>query len=188
MLLFPVKLGHFRNFTTALGSAVCVAASGCGYRPAYSAEAPVRLSVAAAPASTPHLEAIQSAVAGARAELSRVGALQGGTGYPRMMIEVARVDEVAAGIESAFVDGTDRPLATASAIGVVARAWIVRGEGAEPERDTGDVRRVVTVAQGSDPVAGGYAYDAAVRAAARRTGEALARRVLGTAEPGVEPM
>ena len=158
---------------------------GCGYRSPYDAASVARLSVAPAPMKTPHFEALQAALSGVRAGLSQAGALESGTSFPRVVVEVLRVDEVAAGIQAA--DG-ELPLARGSAVGVVARAWIVRGPGGEPDNATGDVRRVEYVGQGSEPMTGEYAYTSAVRSAARRVGEALARRILGAAEPGNDPM
>jgi hypothetical protein len=130
------------------------------------------------------MDVVQSVLAGTRAGLSAAGALRSGSGYPRVVVEVIRVDEVAEGIR----DTTSGPLARGSGVGVTARAWLERFQGAGPERDTGDVRRVTTVAQDRDSERSANAFSDGGRAAGRRVGEALARRLLGEAEPSVEPM
>ncbi len=176
-----LKLLCFTLTIAALGS------SGCGYRSAYAPASSPRLSVAAAPMKTPHFEALEAALSGVRAGLSQAGSLEPGSGFPRVVVEVLRVDELPTGI-AASGEGQSPPLARGSAVGVVARAWIVEGPTKKPVNDTGDVRRVESVAQGAEPMASEYAYASAVRSAARRVGEALARRILGAAEPGTDPM
>ena len=184
ILLFPVKLGP--RSQVVLAALAAAHASGCGYRsavmmtPSYEG----RLSVVAAPFFTPHPEAAASALFGAREELSSAGAL-GGQRYPRLVVEVVRVDELPAGI--AAPEG-GLPLGRGSDVGVTAHGWIEAEEGSPPSHDTGDVRRVETVAQGSDPVAASVAAADAVRSAAREAGRAVARRALGLAEPAIEPM
>jgi len=183
MVLFPVKLGLLSPVVLA---ALC---ASCGYHAAYGRGEPhFRLSVSGSALASPHPEAIQAALAGARAELARSGALASGGGYPKLVVEVLRVDEVAAGIAATSSPGGTVPLARASAIGVSGHAWMVEREGAEPSRDTGDVRRLETVAQGEDSVGGDAAVRDAAISAARGLGEALARRALGIAEPSVAPM
>lgn len=187
MLLFPVKLGPGRAARSphlAVASALLLAA--CGYRSAYASGAPdERLTVAGAELASPHVAALEAALAGTRAELLRHGALAAGTAYPRVVVELVRVDEVGVGIRATPGPG---PLATGASVGVTARAWVVARAGAEPERSTGDVRRIVTVAQGGDALADREAFEEAALAAARLTGEGLASRVLGIVEPAVEPM
>ena len=190
-LLFPVKLGPFQ--TLLRRAVVLVVASalgaGCGYRAAYGNDAnSTTFSVVAAPFTTPELEVVQSVLAGARGELSRVGALAPGSSYPELVVEVLRVDEVASGIRATPTAAGSLPLAASSSVGVVVRGWIVQAPGASPSRDTGDVRCVETVAQGDDPSRSGYAAEEGARAAGRRAGEIVTRRALGFAEPSVEPM
>jgi hypothetical protein len=185
-VLFPVKPATWA--AVIMGFA---ATSGCGYHAAYGGEdRPLRaLTVGAAPARAADIGALSALLAGARRELSRQSALRGGSGYPRLVVELVRIDEVAAGIAALpGPDGASAPLARASAIGVTARAWVEERTGAPRSRDTADVRRVETVMQGSDALAGMVAYEEASRAAASRVGEALARRALGIVEPSVDPM
>jgi hypothetical protein len=183
ILLFPVKLGPPSR--AVLAALVAVHASACGYRSAILAPSYTgRLAAVAAPFSTPHPEAAAAAMFGAREELSSAGLL-GGQTYPRLVIEIVRVDELPAGIAA---PGAGGPLGRGSDIGVTAHGWIEESAGAAPSHDTGDVRRVETVAQGSDAVAASVSADEAIRSAAREAGRAVARRAIGLVEPAVEPM
>lgn len=184
-VLFPVKLARSTANVLAL-----VLATACGYRFANdAADVPPRgYSVSAVPARAPYLDALAAALAGVRAELGREGALRAGSGAPRLVVELVRVDEVASGIAATDVGGATLPLARAAAIGVTVRAWVEERAGALPSRDSGDVRRIETVAQGGEVLGGSVAQGEAARAAARRAGAAVARRVMGLAEPGSEGM
>ena len=193
-LLFPVKLGRLTPFVhgrgrsarTAFAFAGGMFVCACGYRSALSNDALAgkRLSVVAGAATSPHPEALQSAVAGARAELAREGAL-GGAPFPRLVVEIVRVDELPAGMAAPRNEG---PLARGSDVGVTVRAFIEEREGAPAAHDSADVRRVETVAQGAESLPSGVAAADAIRSAARAAGSAAARRVLGTSEPSIEPM
>jgi hypothetical protein len=88
--------------------------------------------------------------------------------------------------------GAPVPQARATDVGVVARAWLVRAAGGEHERDTGDVRFLVETAattagdatpSASAPAVDALRHDDAVRAAGRRAGIRLARRILGEPAP-----
>lgn len=166
------------------------ALTSCGYEPVYSTQRPeVRLSVHAAPYGAPHVEAVAAAVSGVRRSLSAAGVLEPGDGYPRVMVEVVRVDEKAAGIiaeESA--DGVERPSGRAASLGVVGRAWVEEVERGPHTRDTGDVRRTATYAVGASAVAEEPRYETALRSAAHALGQALGRRILGEPETTLEPL
>jgi hypothetical protein len=166
-----------------------VAAASCGYRAEYGGAPPeARLTLTAAPALVARPEAVQAALAGVRHELSAAGALRAGKGYPRVVVEVLRVDELSGGVARAETDAGAIPLARGSAVGVVARAWVQEHAGAPPARDTGDMRRVQSYASGGDAVLEGQRHSAAIRAAARELGRALGRRLLGHPEPATEPL
>lgn len=182
ILLFPVKLGPLLRVVIAAFVAAWV--SGCGYRSANTPSVEGRLSVVEAPFATPHPEAAAEAVFGAREALSSAGVL-GGAGFPRLVVEVVRVDELPAGI---VAPASGSPTGRGADVGVTARGWVEAREGDAPSHDTGDVRRVETVAQGSDSVAGSVFLGDAVQAAAREAGRAVARRAIGLAEPAIEPM
>jgi hypothetical protein len=182
-LLFPVKPG-----TLVLVLIGIFLGFGCGYEPVHEARSGERLRVASVPSKVARADAVQEVMAGARAELSRSGALAPGSGYPRMVLEVLRVDEKSTGIAAPEPLAGPHPLARGSSVAVVGRAWVEPGRGAVATRDTGDVRRVERYASEADARIEAMRHDEAVRAAARELGRALARRVLGLPEPDVEPM
>lgn len=174
--MFPVKR-VWPSVAKALSFALLC--TSCGYRSlnANHDTPDSRLAVTPAPLRSPQGFALEAAVAGARLELGRAGALKS-SGYPRLVVELVRVDESSAGIAAV----ADAPLARGSAVSVVVRGWVESSFEATPERDTGDVRRVervATTAVGADSQRNAQA----VREAARAAGEALARRVLGEPEP-----
>jgi hypothetical protein len=174
--MFPVKrVGA--TAATCLG--IALICTSCGYRSLNAAhDTPEsRLSVAPAALAAPEGFALEAAVAGARRELGRAGALKS-SGYPRLVVELVRVDETSSGI--AALD--DRPLARGSVVAVVVRGWVERSAGAERERDTGNVRRVERFSTAT-PSADSQRHLEAARAAARAAGGAIARRVLGEPEP-----
>ncbi len=164
--------------------------SGCGYEPVYSTERPeIRLTVHAAPYGAPHLEAVAATVSGVRRSLSSAGVLRPGDGYPRVVVEVVRIDERAAGVVAAdAADGEARPTARAAALGVVGRAWIEEVERGPRTRDTGDVRRTATYAAGPTTLSEQPRYEAALRGAGHALGQALGRRILGEPETTFEPL
>jgi hypothetical protein len=154
-------------------------ASGCGYRPVYGGGIQERLHVKLVRTLVPDAIASDEVASGVREELARQGALDAGDGYPRVEIEVLRADEVSEGIRA----GTG-PLARATDVAIVGRAWVVRSPGAAPERDSGDMgaEEVISadVNEGAlDPRASGFHHADALRAAGRRLGSKLARRVTG---------
>jgi hypothetical protein len=132
--------------------------------------------------------AVQAALAGARSELSRRGALESGSGYPRVVIEVLRVDEQALGIAVPPPGAREHPLARGTSIAVVGRALLIEGPAAPPARDSGDLRRVERFDASPDRLTEAANREQAVRSAARRLGRALARRVLGDPEPENEAL
>jgi hypothetical protein len=75
-----------------------------------------------------------------------------------------------------------RPIARGTRIGVLARAWVERTDGGPKERQTGDLRAVEVMSVESDARLEALRLDDASRAAARRLGERLARRVMGEPE------
>jgi hypothetical protein len=156
--------------------ALAVGLAACGYRPLHGAVPEgERLAVAAAPAVDVDAAVLAEVEAGVRSALSRAGALRGGGGWPRVVVEVLRVDASGEGI--ALSAGAPRARATRAA--VVARAWVERAPGAPRERDTGDLR-ASDVSAVAESAAAELLADASARAAvARRLGERLGRRVAG---------
>jgi hypothetical protein len=158
---------------------LCVAS--CGYRALYATDAP-RLHVKLVRTLVPDAIASDEVASGAREELARAGALEGGDGWPRVEIEVLRADETSEGV--AF--GPSGPVARGTGVAVVARAWIAPAPDAPPAADTGDVRAEDSIAvdvrdsvPAADPRASTFHRADALRAAARRLGRSLARRVIG---------
>ncbi|HEY5958254.1 MAG TPA: hypothetical protein VIV60_16935 [Polyangiaceae bacterium] len=165
------------------------ASVGCGYHPAYGGPRPSgRLTVVAAPSRAPEGGALAALLSGVRGELSRAGVLAPGSAYPRLVVELVRVDE--RGTAQTLLrqaDGNQLPIASGALVGVTARAW-VESEPSRVERDSGDIRR--TAAFGTEANAGldAATREAALQSAGRATGEAIGRRVLGEVEVTQEPM
>jgi hypothetical protein len=133
------------------------------------------------------MAAVQAVISGTRRGLSQAGVLRPGRAYPVVVVEVLRVDEKVTGI-LAPAPGEPAPLGRGSAVGVVARAWVVEHSGAHPSRDTGDVRRVVRYGNATEPRLDQVRFDQAVEKAGRELGQVLARRILGEPVPLAAPM
>lgn len=164
----------------------------CGYHAVYATEAPARLHVKLVRSLLPDAVAGDEVASGVREQLAREGALEPGDGWPRAEIEVLRADEVSEGI------GVSRgaPAARGLDVAIVARAWIAPAPGAAPLHDTGDMRaadliavdQAPTGALAPDPRGAGFHQADALRAAARRLGQKLGRKLLGhpaTSEDGL---
>jgi hypothetical protein len=131
---------------------------------------------------------------GAREELARNGALEGGEGYPRLELEVLRSDESSEGITASPGPG-GAPVARATSVSLVARGWVVEQRGAEPQRDSGDLRAEASIAVDEngavpDPRASSFHAADALRSAARRVGSRVARRIMGlpaATDPTTDP-
>jgi hypothetical protein len=169
------------------GLLCCIAwcSGGCGYRPLLGPGAGDPLSVKVVRTLVPDAVASDEVAAGIRDEFARAACLAPGAGYPRVEVEVLAEDEGSRAI--AAVAG--EPVARATAVGIVARAWIVRQAGAAPEADTGDMRaeEVIAVDETAgvrDPKASALHTDDGLRAAARRLGQHLARRLMGLPASG----
>jgi len=156
--------------------------ASCGYQPVHSVRDPLGpFAVVAGPVHAPDAALAAEVAAGARAELARAGEL-GDRGAPAALeIELLRVDETSEGIALA---SPGLPLARAVRVAALGRARLRRTGSAAVERDTGDVRASEAVARGAAAAPGLVLRDEAGRAAARRLGEVLVRRLLGFAEPG----
>jgi hypothetical protein len=166
----------------------------CGYRPLYAGDrGDERFVVVGTTALVADASVVAEIEAGVRSGLARGGALRGGNGYPRVVVEVLRLDTTSEGIQA--LPGATRgttagglpiapagplaPLARGTRVGVLARAWVERVPGGAHERDTGDLRAVDVMRAEDDARLEALRLDDASRAAARRLGERLARRVLG---------
>jgi len=152
--------------------------SGCGYHAVYGSSEGPRYEVVAGRVMTSSFEVVQQATAGVRSELGPAGAL--GTGYPRVVVEIVRIDERSIGARAA---GNPTPLARGTEIVVVGRAHILERPEGPPTRATGDISRAAQFAAGTTSSADAAARSRAVRDAARSLGKALGRAVLGLPEP-----
>lgn len=164
--------------------ALALALAGCGYRLVHAPADPLGpFVVVSGRVYVPDASAISSAEAGARAELARAGELAPGGAGARLELEVLRVDETSEGI--ALTPGkAGLPLARGVRITVVGRARLRRAGSDVVERDTGDVRASEVAARSDSAGMGSLVRDELGRAAGRRLGEALVRRLLGVPEPG----
>ncbi len=152
--------------------------SGCGYQPIYGGSNGQRYEVVTGRVGTSSFEAAPQVADGVRSELGPAGAL--GSGFPRVVVEVLRVDERSIGVRSTSNTG---PLARGSELTVVGRAYVLERAEAAPSRDTGDISRSTQFAAGTTPSADAASRSRAVRDAARSLGKALGRALLGLPEP-----
>ncbi|CAN5229787.1 hypothetical protein BH09MYX1_BH09MYX1_12190 [soil metagenome] len=164
--------------TGSLVLAVVLLAS-CGYRSVYAVPSE-KLHVHLARVTIADAAAAVEVENGAREYLAREGALASGEGYPRLEIDVLRIDETSEGI-AATPAGT--PQARATRLGVLGRATLVPRAGEAVSVDTGDVRAADLVTVPSDPGAELVGRADSLRAIARKLGQKLAARALGHASP-----
>jgi hypothetical protein len=165
-----------------LWAALATSAVGCGYQAVYARPGSFHLSVGAGQILVPEVDAVQAALSGARAELAAAGRLAPASGYPRLAVDLLRVDEVSRGVHVQ----AGQPMASGMGVAVVVRGRVLLGPEQEATLDTGDVRRAVQLAGDADPRADSAVYDQAVRAAAERAGRAAARVAMGIPEPNDE--
>ena len=135
-------------------------------------------------ATTFHRTADVTQIDHLRSELAAAGLLASGAQYPRLVIDVLRVDELSRGIHVQ----AGQPRAAGMSIALTVRGRIFRAENQEPTLDTGDLRRAVQLSGDADPRADSAAYDTALRSAAERAGRAIARVALGIPEPNDEAL
>jgi hypothetical protein len=174
---------------TTLGLAAALALSvSCGYAPVYPTGGSDRLRVKLTRSLVGDAVAADEVAQGAREELARQGALEGGEGYPRLEIEVLRADETSEGVVVA--PGTVAGIgARGTTVALVARGRVVEQAGDEPVRDSGDVRAEAAIAVDEtsgapDAVASSFHFADALRSAARRVGSKIARRAMGLPAAG----
>ncbi len=179
-LWFPVKLWALIGLFL-----ISLLDCACGYQPAYAPSGEgERLGVVPAAPLVTEAGALESTLAGVREELARAGRLRSGTAPPRLVVELVRVEEVAAGLSS----DAETARARGTRVAVVGRAWIEREPSSPPERDTGDMQRVESYAPETDLRVEGVRYEQALRSAGRELGRALAARVMGYPTPASDPL
>lgn len=160
--------------------ALCLALAACGYQPLYASGDHARLHVRLARSFIADSVAADEVVSGVRDALARDGALAAGDGYPRVEVEVLRVDVAGEGIAEA---PNGAPHARALEVAVTARAWVTSGSGAPMQEDTGDLRVTTVAAEEASALGEAVHHPEAVRAASRRAGRRLGERILGHPGP-----
>lgn len=156
---------------------------GCGYHSVYGRSGSERLSVQVGQVLIPEPLAVQAAASGVRSELAAAGLLASGAEFPRLVLDVLRVDELSRGIHVE----SGQPQAAGMSIALTVRGRVFQGDNQEPRLDTGDLRRSAQVSGDSDPRVDSAAYDTALRSAAEQAGRAVARIALGIPEPNDDP-
>ena len=126
----------------------------------------------------PDVTLLGDAVHGAQTALAREARLGEGP-YPRLEIEVVRIDERSSGVRA--FEG--QPLARGVSLGLLGRGRVLNAPGAAARFDTGDVRVATDIAAEPDLRVDALRRDDALRSLARRLGEALVGRVLGLPTP-----
>ena len=159
-----------------------LAVCGCGYQPVYGRQSSQPITVVVGQVVVPEPIAVQAALSAARSALATAGLLMQGATFPRLVIDVLRVDEGSRGVH--VVAG--QPRAGAMSVAVTVRARMVGAEGLEAGWDSGDVRRAVQMTGNVDPAADSANYDLALRSAAERAGTAVTRAALGIPEASDE--
>jgi hypothetical protein len=159
-------------------------ASSCGYQAVYGGAEVEPIHLKLVRTRVPDAVASDEVLAGMREELARSGALQAGDGFPRAEVEVLLSDDAS----EAIAVKSGGPSARATGVSLVAHAWVVRTAGGPPERDTGDMRAddVIAVDEHSgalDLRANTFHESDALRAAGRRLGRALARKLTTVGPP-----
>lgn|GEM_PF-1101422 len=176
------KSGRRLCFYSLTGLWAGLLLTGCGYHSVYGQPQSERLSVQVGQVLIPEPLAVQAAASGVRSELAAAGLLSSSAQFPRLVLDVLRVDELSRGINVQ----AGQPRAAGMSIALTVRGRVFQAENQEPRLDTGDLRRSVQLTGDSDPRADSAAYDAALRSAAERAGRAVARIALGIPEPNDE--
>jgi hypothetical protein len=141
----------------SLAGLCTVALAGCGYRSVYARPEGAKLSVQVGQVLIPEPVAAQAAASGVRSELAAAGRLGSSAEFPRLVLDVLRVDELSRGVH--VQDG--QPRAGGMSIALTVRGRVFGVENQEPQLDTGDVRRSVQVTGDADPRVDSAAYDVA---------------------------
>lgn len=163
--------------------ALAVALAACGYRPLRSGS-DEKLAVVLIGSRAADVTVDDEVVAGVREELARHGVLRAGSDFPRVEVEVLRVDEQSGAVRRVAVD---RAEARATSAAVLARAWVRASHGADRQRETGDMRRDAFTSVPSSADVALLARGDALRGVARSLGHALAKRLAGDLAISDEP-
>ena len=162
------------GFARWTGLLLFAGSSACGYAPVREVVAPGPLAVVRGEGRVADARADDEAVLGAKAALAREGVARE-DGFPRLVIELVRLEERSSGILAAGGD----PRARGVTLTLVGRAYVVGAPDGEPEWESGDVALSAEIAAGNDPRADALARDDGLRALARKLGQALVERRFG---------
>jgi hypothetical protein len=193
--MFPVRSSTSsskpgRRWTwLALLAAVPVLEAACGYQPVHGSGERIareRYAVVLVGAKIADAAATDEVLMGVREGLSREGLLRSGAAYPRVELEVLRMDEQADGLTAQRdpAGAARTPKARMVSLGIVARAWLRRTPGGDIEHDTGDVRGADVLGTPSvdgtaDPRRSLFEVRDGARATARRLGQKIALAIAG---------
>jgi hypothetical protein len=152
----------------------------CGYHLGPTPRDPLGpFSLSSSSLRVPEAALAAAAEEGARAELARSGQLAPGRAPAEIEVELLRVDETSEGIA---VGPQAAPLSRGVRVSALGRARLRRD--GHVVRDTGDVRASDVAATATGVAQAVVVGDEAGRAAARRLGETLVRKLLGMPDPG----
>lgn len=165
--------------TMGLARVLCLALLGCGYTPVHStAPSAPRLGVVLTDVHTGDAVMLEALRFGASQALAARGMLRSDTAYPRLELEMLRLDRISEGV----AERGGVPLARAFRIVVTGRARVAVGVNQYAE-DTGDVS--VAEVRAASVGAQELMLDAdGNRAVAQKLGRTLTQKILG--EPTVE--
>jgi hypothetical protein len=148
----------------------------CGYQPIRAqAETRGALSVTAVGQRSAEPQVDAAVLAGVGLALSQEGLLRNGNAYPRIEVELLRIERLSGAVG---LSADDRPRARSIGMAVLARAWVALPDGTHVE-DTGDVREEgyrAAAARGAGEI---QSDEEALQAVALRLGKKLGARILG---------
>lgn len=159
----------------ALASGVTSSVLGCGYHSLKNNAPGERVGVVLTKNFTSSTRVGTEVVRGTMSALAKEGLLREGRGYPRIEVEVLRIDEAPTGIEGL----AGAPSARGHEIAVIVRGVLRTEEGGPAYRDTGDIRAQAFVAREQTVSVAEATIDASTLAAARRAGRLLGESVVG---------
>jgi hypothetical protein len=167
----------------ALWAALGLTMVACGYAPVHGVPRDVpRLGVVLADAHAGDAATGEALRLGAMQGLAARGLARAGEAYPRLELELLRIDRVPEGLAEVSTERGRQPLARAFRVVLTGRAWVAISE-RERTEETGDLSvEIVRVAgRGAEELA----LDSdSIRLSAQKLGRALAQKIQG--EPSVE--
>jgi hypothetical protein len=150
-------------------------ALSCGYHALRGGAAGERYVVVLGTSYVADSTVASEVLAGTMRALSRGDRLGYRGEYPRVEVDILRVDEVADGV----VGAAGAPRARGMRFSVLGRARVRASANEETSFDTGDLRAVVVASSDGPLVDAAWSRDRSLRAAAHRLGEKLGARVMG---------